>query len=61
MTPEFLRIDELAKSLSMSKRTVRRLADSGRMPRPIKLGHLIRWRRDEIETWAADGCPKVAG
>ena len=42
-----------------SKRHIMRLADAGKMPRPIKLGALLRWRRDEIERWVADGCPAV--
>lgn len=36
-----------------------RLADAGRMPRPIKLGVLIRWRRAEVLAWIANGCPPV--
>lgn len=40
-----------------STRHVYRLADAGRMPRPIKLGALIRWRRAELEAWIGAGCP----
>ena len=40
-----------------STRHVYRLADAGRMPRPIKLGSLVRWRRHELESWIAAGCP----
>ena len=36
-----------------------RLADAGRMPRPIKLGALVRWRRGELLDWLAAGCPPV--
>ena len=53
-------IDDVAtKYLGCSTRHVQRLADSGRMPRPIKLGALIRWQRAVIEQWIADGCPNV--
>ncbi|GAB5517221.1 helix-turn-helix transcriptional regulator [Rhodopirellula baltica] len=45
--------------LKCSARHVRRLADSGRMPRPIKLGTLSRWPRFIIEDWIAAGCPNV--
>jgi excisionase family DNA binding protein len=40
-----------------STRHVHRLADAGRMPRPIKLGTLVRWRRAELEAWIGAGCP----
>ncbi len=40
-----------------STRHVYRLSDSGRMPRPIHLGSLIRWRRAELLRWLNDGCP----
>ncbi len=42
-----------------STRHVYRLADSGRMPAVIKLGALVRWRRDDIDAWIADGCKPV--
>ena len=55
-----LSVDDIAKSyLGCSSRHVRRLADSARMPRPIKLGSLVRWPRSVIEQWIADGCPNV--
>lgn len=55
-----LTVDDIAVTyLKCSKRTVCRLADSGRMPRPIKLGSLVRWQRAVIEQWISDGCPNV--
>ena len=52
-----LDVNTVAKFLSCSARHVYRLADSGRMPRPIKLGALVRWDRIELEKWLADDCP----
>ena len=49
--------DQVAKLLDVSPRTVWRLKDSGRMPKPMKIGSLVRWPRDEIETWIESGCP----
>ncbi|MBI4583927.1 MAG: helix-turn-helix domain-containing protein [Planctomycetes bacterium] len=43
--------------LSCSERHVRRLSLSGRMPQPVRIGSLVRWRREEIEEWIAAGCP----
>ncbi|MFN7891058.1 MAG: helix-turn-helix transcriptional regulator [Pirellula sp.] len=55
-----LSVDDVAQIyLGCSTRHVYRLADSGRMPRPIKLGSLFRWPRAVIEQWIADGCPNV--
>ena len=42
-----------------SVRHIYRLADAGKMPRPLKLGALVRWRRAEIEEWIAGGCKPV--
>jgi excisionase family DNA binding protein len=55
---ELLDVSQVAALLNCSKRTVYRLADSGRMPRPLKLGSLVRWRAGEVRQWIADGCPK---
>ena len=55
---ELLDVKAVASLLGgCSTRHVIRLADAGRMPRPIKLGALIRWRRAELEAWIAAGCP----
>ena len=29
----------------------------GRIPRPVKIGGALRWRRRELEEWIAAGCP----
>jgi len=51
-----LDVNAVARFLSCSARHIYRLADSGRMPRPQKLGALVRWDRIELEKWLADGC-----
>jgi excisionase family DNA binding protein len=53
-----LTVDDVAALLTVSSRTVRRMADSGAMPRPVRLSTLIRWRRTDIDLWIADGCPR---
>ncbi|TWU33738.1 helix-turn-helix transcriptional regulator [Novipirellula artificiosorum] len=52
-------VDALAERWNCSARHVYRMADSGRMPRPIKLGSLVRWPIAVIEQWEQDGCPNV--
>lgn len=54
--PLLLSVDDVASILTMSPSHVYRLADGGKMPRPIKVGALVRWPRAEIESWIANGC-----
>lgn len=54
---ELLDVRTVAALLGCSSRHVYRLADGGRMPRPIKLGSLVRWRRAELRAWIDAGCP----
>lgn len=55
--PLLIDVAEVGRLLTCSQAHVRRLADAGRMPRPVKLGTLVRWKRAEIEQWLAAGCP----
>jgi excisionase family DNA binding protein len=52
-----LTVHDVARMLNCSARTVYRLTDSGRIPRPVKLNALVRWPREVIERWVASGCP----
>ena len=52
-----LSVGDVAGMLRCSSRTVYRLSDAGKLPRPVKLGALVRWSRAAIEQWLADGCP----
>ena len=56
---ELLDVQDVAKLLNCSSRTIYRLSSSGRMPRPVRLGALVRWRRGELLDWLDAGCPKV--
>lgn len=57
--PALLDVQAVAALLDCSTRHIRRLADSGRMPQPIKLGTLLRWRRTDLDAWLADGCRPI--
>lgn len=48
---------DVATLLACSTKTVYRMVDRGAIPRPIRLGGLLRWRRAQFEQWLADGCP----
>lgn len=53
-------VNTVAAMCGVSPRHIRRLCDSGRMPRPLRLGRLLRWDLAEIERWISDGCPAVS-
>ena len=48
---------EVGRRLSVSKRTVWRLRDSGALPAPVRVGGSVRWRADIIEQWIQANCP----
>ena len=52
-----LDVAQVAKLLSCRTRHVYRLTDSGKLPRPVKLGALVRWNRAALEAWLDAGCP----
>ena len=54
-------VRQIAALLKCSARHVYRLSDAGKMPRPVKLGYLVRWNRRAVEAWIADGCPDGGG
>ena len=56
---ELLDVKAVATLLHCSPRHVYRLSDAGRMPRPVKLGALVRWRRSELQVWIDSGCEPV--
>lgn len=59
--PAMLTAADVATLVRCSIRTVYRLADQGSIPKPVRLGRLIRWPREPFERWIADGCPTPAG
>lgn len=58
-TAALLDVRAVAALLGCSARHVYRLSDAGRMPRPLKLGQLVRWRRTVLLEWLDAGCPPV--
>jgi len=57
--PELLDVGAVAALLGCSKRHIYRLSDAGRMPRPLKVGALVRWRRADVLHWIDDDCRPV--
>jgi excisionase family DNA binding protein len=56
-----LDVRAVAGLLGCSPRHVYRLSDSGHMPRPVRLGSLVRWSRQAVENWIGQGCPSCRG
>ncbi|TDJ75146.1 DNA-binding protein [Pseudomonas putida] len=55
---EILTIDEVAAFLKAGKRTVYRLAASGKLP-AFKLGGTWRFRRSDLDKWIANRIGKM--
>ena len=57
---ELLTVPEVAEICGISPESVRRLTDRGAMPRPVRLGRSVRYRRTEIKGWIAEGCEDLS-
>lgn len=55
--PALLSAKHVANILQISTRTLWRLLSAGGIVSPVKLGRSVRWRKDELMRWIADGCP----
>lgn len=56
--PVFYTIKEVSTLLGVSARSVLRLSDGKHMPRVIRVGSLLRWKREDVDDWIEKGCPK---
>ena len=54
-----LTVDQVAERLTLSTRQVYRLTDAGKMPKPLKIGHLNRWNPAILTEWIAAGCKPI--
>ena len=59
VSAKLLDVRGVAEMLGCSTRHIYRLSDAGRMPSPVKLGSLVRWRANAINEWIDDGCKPV--
>lgn len=55
--PLMVNARQAAKMLNVSVRQLWRLNKIGSLPKPIRLGRCVRWRRAEIEAFVKAGCP----
>ena len=54
--PRLMTVEDLAKVLSVSVRTVWRLRRKACLPHPVKIGGGVRWRMSDIMAWIERGC-----
>jgi excisionase family DNA binding protein len=55
--PLLLNAREVARLLTVSARTVWKLAATERLPAPVRIGRCVRWRAEELRAWVDAGCP----
>lgn len=55
--PLLINVKQVGRILGVSPRSVWRLLSEGRIVTPVRLNGAVRWRREELERWIADGCP----
>ncbi|QDU34898.1 Prophage CP4-57 regulatory protein (AlpA) [Poriferisphaera corsica] len=54
-----LRAEQVAEFLNISVAHVYRMRNAGKLPKPVKLGGVVRWRLDELKQWVAAGMPNM--
>jgi excisionase family DNA binding protein len=54
--PTLLTVEDLAKLLRVSVRTVWRLRRNACLPHPVKIGGGVRWRMSDVRAWIEQGC-----
>ena len=60
-TPILLDAATVAELLSVAESTIWRMCSAGQLPEPVRIGtRCTRWRRAELESWCAAGCPSRA-
>ncbi|EDM79573.1 hypothetical protein PPSIR1_21134 [Plesiocystis pacifica SIR-1] len=52
--PEYLKAEELAALLRVSRKTIYEAVARGEIPGALRVGRLIRFRRDAVLEWLAD-------
>ena len=56
-SPQLLRASGVSAMLDKSVRSVWRDHAADRLPKPIRIGGSVRWRKEEVVRWIRAGCP----
>ena len=46
-----LDVNDVAALIRCSARHVFRMSGAGQLPKPVRIGRLVRWRRADLDTW----------
>jgi excisionase family DNA binding protein len=52
--PEFLKAEEVAELLRVNRKTVYEAASRDEIPGTVRLGRVLRFRRDAVLAWMSD-------
>lgn len=55
--PLTLSANDAAALLGIGKTTFWSLHNQGKLPKPVRLGRRVLWRRKELEAWLEADCP----
>lgn len=58
--PDFVSAGTLAHRLDCSKTTINSYVQRGLLPKPTRIGELVRWRWVDVETFLANGAESYA-
>lgn len=51
LSERFINLREVADALSVNTRTIYRLIQSGLIPKPVKVGHSVRFPLSDVEAY----------
>lgn len=54
--PLLIDVQEVARLLTVSPRTVWRWLSQGELPAPVRIGGSVRWRLGDVRRWIDGGC-----
>jgi predicted DNA-binding transcriptional regulator AlpA len=55
--PALMTVEDVARLITVSVRSVWRMRSSGAVPRPVKILGAVRWKGSDIRQWLDAGCP----
>jgi excisionase family DNA binding protein len=55
---KFLTDDHVMDFFGVSKRTLQKLVAEGKIPSPVKIGGLNRWRNSDLQKFISEAKPK---
>lgn len=58
--PELLTTEQAHGFCGMSKSAWYKAQSSGKIPPPVRIGTVVRWRREELRDWIRESCPPVS-